>query len=1358
MAITKVTKGVLGDGAIDNSKIAANTITTNQLHSTFTLDGVTEGASELYFTTARANSAIDSRVTKAFVDALNVDADTLDGIDILNIARTDIAETFSANVSGPTQANTNNSTLLATTAFVNNSIVIDRNVPLNHSSNGRHVNVTVTAAGGAYFIDGTSRAHVSLQPGFTYRFDQSDSSNVSHLLRFSTTSNGTHSGGSAYTTGVTEVGSVGSAGAYTQIIVQMDTPSLYYYCINHNAMGASVSIGGHSNTDALSEGTTNLYFTNARADARIALQVGGNLDLSSKSTSNLSEGTNLYFTNARAISAVTGSDLDMGGRKVLFGNLYSAEGDLPSASTYHGMFAHVHGTGKGYFAHAGGWKKLLDESGSSTSNLSEGTNLYYTVARANTAIDARVTQSMVSSLGFAPLASPTLTGTPTAPTAANTVNNTQIASTAFVTNKITNLIGGAPGTLDTLNELAAAINDDSNYNSTLTTAIATKAPLASPTFTGDIIIDSASAELNLKSGVGTDSGAINWTFNTTGTNYASVKLPYDTRATKGLWIDSGYPITVDATTRIDFDIAGSTKADIDTNGLTVINDITGANLRGNVNVRAGNTHMNNNGSIWREGFGGVHLTTNALYPGSNSGGVVNGSTSLGAAGYRFNTLFSSGVNNSGTISTQDLTVSGNLTVTGTTTQSTQTSSTTSANTMILLSSVTGSPSSNASFQVERGSSTNAVSLWDETNDRFNWNFPGYFTGGVTSSSHVTAASYMHITATGGAQHLLMGNQDSAGVNKPGMITGVNGYLRFGHGNSWSGTGGTFTEVFNTGSNNLDITGGALKIGGQTVITTGKDLVIGTQINFNNATNSSFIGAASTANLRYAADGIHRFDTYNGGWGTRAQIGDNYVNLSSGVALQMNTTEAISTLGSIVARSNSTHYSSGQVGLMVKDTGSGRGTVRIRSNADNAAECFFDVNGAIRWDISARSSSDAYDLNFYSQGSTPSYTTVAGPALQLKQNGDVKVQTALYTGGTVRISSTGALTNVSGNISQFTNNSGYITTADGANAGLLDSLDSADFLRRGNYFTNIDGTPSGSNLVRFHNAAGQSMNTGTSYKSRLEVFQPNSGADAFMSFHVSGDYALYFGLDGATNDISVGGWSIGNSKYRIYHSGNIGSQTMAIGTIEATNRSTFKKGIDLDRDVSNASGISWYSTGHHTWQEYMSPVGTSGCGPNGNVTAPNAAHGVTSWALRSYIENVSGYGWAWDSGGSSSATGTVMMGLSSVSGNLSVAGTVTANSDKRIKKNIVTIDNALDKVLKLRGVTYQRTDVEDDKVLMGVVAQEVEEIIPEVVSLGDPDDPDSIKSVSYGNMVGVLIEAIKEQQLQIDELKKQIESK
>ena len=59
---------------------------------------------------------------------------------------------------------------------------------------------------------------------------------------------------------------------------------------------------------------------------------------------------------------VTKSDLDMEGNKVLFANVYSAEGDLPSASTYHGMFAHVHATGAGYFAHAGNWIQLANQS------------------------------------------------------------------------------------------------------------------------------------------------------------------------------------------------------------------------------------------------------------------------------------------------------------------------------------------------------------------------------------------------------------------------------------------------------------------------------------------------------------------------------------------------------------------------------------------------------------------------------------------------------------------------------------------------------------------------------------------------------------------------------------------------------------------------------------------------------------------------------------------------------------------------------------------------------------------------------------------------------------------------------------
>ena len=79
----------------------------------------------------------------------------------------------------------------------------------------------------------------------------------------------------------------------------------------------------------------------------------------------------------------------------------------------------------------------------------------------------------------ADLASPILTGTPAAPTAGSNTNTTQIATTAFVQTELTDLIGGAPGALDTLNELAAAINDDSSYASTVTSALGNKVSTSS---------------------------------------------------------------------------------------------------------------------------------------------------------------------------------------------------------------------------------------------------------------------------------------------------------------------------------------------------------------------------------------------------------------------------------------------------------------------------------------------------------------------------------------------------------------------------------------------------------------------------------------------------------------------------------------------------------------------------------------------------------------------------------------------------------------------------------------------------------------------------------------------------------------
>ena len=90
----------------------------------------------------------------------------------------------------------------------------------------------------------------------------------------------------------------------------------------------------------------------------------------------------------------------------------------------------------------------------------------------------------------APLASPALTGTPTAPTATAGTNNTQVATTAYADAAVAALVDGAPALLNTLNELAAAINDDASFTSTITTSIGLKAPLDSPTFTGTVTLPS----------------------------------------------------------------------------------------------------------------------------------------------------------------------------------------------------------------------------------------------------------------------------------------------------------------------------------------------------------------------------------------------------------------------------------------------------------------------------------------------------------------------------------------------------------------------------------------------------------------------------------------------------------------------------------------------------------------------------------------------------------------------------------------------------------------------------------------------------------------------------------------------------
>jgi hypothetical protein len=140
------------------------------------------------------------------------------------------------------------------------------------------------------------------------------------------------------------------------------------------------------------------------------------------------------------------------------------------------------------------------------------------------------------------------------------------------------------------------------------------------------------------------------------------------------------------------------------------------------------------------------------------------------------------------------------------------------------------------------------------------------------------------------------------------------------------------------------------------------------------------------------------------------------------------------------------------------------------------------------------------------------------------------------------------------------------------------------------------------------------------------------------------------------------------------------------------------------------GASGFYFNNNTWGMYCSNVGS--------VLA----------AIYYDISNTAYYG-------DFASTGTSI----NVAGSIVAAGNVTAYSDIRVKDNVETIPNALDKLDQIRGVTYTRTDLEDkERRYAGVIAQEIEAVLPEAVR-----DLGNIKAVDYNATIALLIQAVKE---------------
>tara|TARA_B100000575_G_scaffold11294_1_gene8287 strand:- start:3093 stop:8684 length:5592 start_codon:yes stop_codon:yes gene_type:complete len=456
--------------------------------------------------------------------------------------------------------------------------------------------------------------------------------------------------------------------------------------------------------------------------------------------------------------------------------------------------------------------------------------------------------------------------------------------------------------------------------------------------------------------------------------------------------------------------------------------------------------------------------------------------------------------------------------------------------------------------------------------------------------------------------------------------------------------------------------------------------------------------------------------------------------------------------------------------------------------------------------------------------------------------------------------------------------------DGSGSGLdADTLDGV----QGSSYLRSDADDVADRRITFANNSNDNEDTiatSTGYQGGLEVYNSGAGNDAFMAFHTGSDFACYFGLDADTNDLAIGGWSMGANKYKVWHAGNDGSgsgldadtldgQQAAKFYRETSSRSATVGGgwvtvaenssgrrhgeifvsdadsgdhafirIDWMRSyadsvvtVLNCGGHAHRITGvrvltdsdvtygnkklqvyvtansnyrvsikalqnQDNWSEHspVTPVvqasisgysvqgssideahiyplannhgiyaGIDGIKTAGNVSSASAY--VSNWfratgASGLYFEN---YGGGWNMSDT-----TWIRAYNSkavyVANQIAATGNVTAYySDERLKEKTGTINNALSKVCQIETFLYKENDLaksfgyNNNKTQVGVSAQSVEKVLPEVVHLAPFDyetaedgtvsskSGENYKTVDYARLVPLLIESIKELNAKIE---------
>ena len=241
--------------------------------------------------------------------------------------------------------------------------------------------------------------------------------------------------------------------------------------------------------------------------------------------------------------------------------------------------------------------------------------------------------------------------------------------------------------------------------------------------------------------------------------------------------------------------------------------------------------------------------------------------------------------------------------------------------------------------------------------------------------------------------------------------------------------------------------------------------------------------------------------------------------------------------------------------------------------------------------------------------------------------------------------------------------------------------------------------------------------------------------------------------GAGNDLEI--YHEVSSGFNIFKDNSAGTTTRFLTDSFAVNNAADNKTLFVANDTNGVDLYFDNTKRAETTATGFTVVGTLSATAvtgtlSGNISqfTNDSGYSTTTGTVTS-VATSNGIG-----GGTITGSGTVSM-TGSYSGSFTATGNVTAYSDERIKYNISTIENALDKVCKLRGVYY--THKQDDEENIGVIAQEVEKVVPELVSIAKIKEKpfehlDDIRTMKYGNTVGLLIQAIKELKEYVDRSK------